>query len=410
MSGGRSESVTLVGGFTTGRTFDCASWRVGPGAGLQRLQARYALLGGHIAGEEEVFTGVRMRFRHLDEWADLGGFAHSLAAEQASIAFQRPDMPPAPLSDGGLLHVDQDLFWARSGDGEKLTRAVWLRVDGQPPARWLDLDRSLVTPLVTLLTLAVDVDCPPVQVELAAGTDTEWLSLSSSGLRPSAERPRPVQEMLLPLRALGLTAVATWLDRVEDLGPLPPVVAAAAAKPPLTLETGVLQLATVAEGLARRLWPHWNRLSQEEVDRARQSALAAVADHGESVSAAVQGALEHLHEPSYPQRLEELAKCAGDAVPGVLGRLTDQGRPSRWKEAAAGARNDFAHRFDRGWLDEASVDRYLAVYNSLRWLLTAVLLLQTGLDPETLGARLREHQRYYLFLRQARQWLPRVYG
>lgn len=188
------------------------------------------------------------------------------------------------------------------------------------------------------------------------------------------------------------------------------MVAAAVAKPPLTLETGLLELATVAEGLARRLWPEWNRFSRDEVDRGRQSALAAVAEHGETMSAAVKGALEHLHEPSYPQRLEKLAQYAGDAVPGVLGRLTEQGRPSRWKEAVVGARIDFAHRIDQGWLNEASVDRYLALYNSLRWLLTGVLLLETGLEPEAISARLREHQRYDLFLRQAGQWLPRVYG
>jgi len=395
VSGAPSESVTLIDGFTTGRTFDWAGWKVGPGVGQQRLQARYAVLGGHIAGDEEVFTGVRMRLRHLDEWAGLGGFGHSLAVDHASITFQRPIMPPAALSNGSLLHVDQDLSWARDGDSEKLTRVVWLRVDGHPPARWPELDRSLVTPLVTLLTLAVDADCAPVQVELAAGTDTGWLSLSSSGLSPPVERPRPAREMLLPLQALGLTAVAAWLDRVEDLGPLPPVVAAAVAKPPLTLETGLLELATVAEGLARRLWPEWNRFSRDEVgraqpgvdepdevDRARPSALAAVAEHGETMSAAVKGALEHLHEPSYPQRLEKRAQYAGDAVPGVLGRLTEQGRPSRWKEAVVGARIDFAHRIDQGWLNEASVDRYLALYNSLRWLLTGVLLLETGLEPK----------------------------
>jgi len=100
------------------------------------------------------------------------------------------------------------------------------------------------------------------------------------------------------------------------------------------------------------------------------------------MSAAVKGALEHLHEPSYPQRLEKRAQYAGDAVPGVLGRLTEQGRPSRWKEAVVGARIDFAHRIDQGWLNEASVDRYLALYNSLRWLLTGVLLLETGLEPK----------------------------
>lgn len=61
-------------------------------------------------------------------------------------------------------------------------------------------------------------------------------------------------------------------------------------------------------------------------------------------------------------------------------------------------------------LDDARVDRYLAVYTSLRLLVTGVLLLRTGLHSGAVARRLRRHRPYDLFLRQARQWLARVYS
>lgn len=285
--GGGSEPVTVVDALTVGRDFSWRAWEVGPGHGQQRLEGLYALRGGHVAGRNELFTGVRVRLRHLDEWADLGGFQRSVGPDQASITFERPLVPPAPLLNGGYLHLDQDLSWNRSGDSEQLTRSVWLRADHLPVARWSELDRSVVTPLTTLLTLAADMDCPALQVEVSTGANSGWLSLHASGLPPLVERPRPARDMLLPLKVLGLARVAMWLDRVEALGPLPPVVAAAAGGHLRPVEVALLELTTVAEGLARRLWPDWARLTPEEADVARRSAAAAVAEQGEQVSAAV---------------------------------------------------------------------------------------------------------------------------
>ena len=404
-SGVGIEPVTLVDGITTSRTYNPLS----PGAGRQRLQGLYAFRGGHVAGKDELFTKVRVRLHHLDEWASLGGFGQELEEDKASVIFEQTEVPPVPLHNGGRLDLQQVLAWRFSDVlGGGLTRTVWLRAVNLPPTRWRELDRGLVTPLSTLLTLAVDADCPPVQVEVATGPDSGWLSIHSSGLRPPPDRPVPAGQMLLPLAVLGLPGVAAWLDRVETLGPLPPVVAAAVAGPPRTVETGVLDLTTAAEGLARRLWSDWNQLTKEQAAAARKTALAAVEKQGDEVVKVVQGALQHLIEPSYPQRLLRLAERADDVVPKVVGRRTE-GRPSRWKNAVAGARNDFAHSQDRGWLGEERLDEYLAVIGSLRWLLTAVLLLETGLPADTLAARFARHQRYLLFLRQAREWHPDVY-
>lgn len=379
----------------------------------QRMQASYAMLGGHVAGREQRYTDVRVRLRYLDEWAALPGFARQAPGpDRAAGTFERPDLPAVELASGARLGLEQVLESSLSPgfDGGRVSRTVWLDVLELPPLTWEQLGRGVLTPLATLLTLAVDADCPLVEVEARAAPDGPWLSVRSAWLRPPADRPRPLSRMLAPRHVLGLKQVARWLDRVEDLGPLPPVVAAAAAAPPRTVESGVLELATAAEGLARRLWRDWDRLTPEQAGRARADALDAVAGQGGEVEAAVKGALEHVHEPSYPLRLLRLVEHAGDAVPGVVGRRTEAGRPSRWKSAAVEARNDFAHRLDKGWLDEGRVGGYVAVYESLRWLLTGVLLLEAGLSAEVLAGRFTQHEHYQLFLEQAPGWLPRVYG
>jgi hypothetical protein len=295
-----------------------------------------------------------------------------------------------------MLDLEQSVSGSLSElTGGSLSREVWLRLVDQPASTWQELDRDVLTPLSTLATMCVGSDCPPLQVDIGSDTETApWLAVHSSGVRPLLAERRSPAHMLLTLGVLGLDRVAAWLDRSHVLGPLPPVVIAVATNQVRNLETAVLELTTVAEGLARRLWPDWQRLSNEQADRARQLAMEALRDASSEVIAVAQGTLQHLEEPSYPQRLLALADRAGQAVPEILGRRTEGGRPSRWKNPVVEARNDFAHRVDRGWLDEDRLDRYLIVSGSLRWLLTAVLLLETGLPAETLRGAVQHHQEF----------------
>jgi hypothetical protein len=265
-----------------------------------------------------------------------------------------------------------------------------------------ELDRRFVTPLASLLSLAADTDCPPVAVEVATSFEEPWLTVHHSGLEAPAVEPRPWYLHLLPLHLLGLERLATWLDAVERLGPLPPVVARSTARSGGTLETQLLELTTVTEGLHRRLFPESRRLSEEQEAAARGTVGTAIADLDEEVRTTVSGALQHIEEPSFPQRLVELAECIEHAVPGVTGR------GNRWKRCVTDVRNDFAHR-SRGFLQTARIDELVAVRESLRWLLTGLLLLQTGLPPAELAARVKDHQPYVLFLQQARDRLPRIF-
>jgi len=226
--------------------------------------------------------------------------------------------------------------------------------------------------------------------------------------------------MLLPLDVLGLARVAAWLARVEALGPLPPVVAAAAIGELGRIETSVLEITTIAEGLARRLWPDAVRMTRDEATRAQELAVAAVIEQPDEVLKAVGAALTYLQEVGYPQRLMQLAERAEAVVSGVVGRRTTEGHPSRWKALVCNARNEFAHRLDGGWLDDDRIDRYLTVIGSLRWLLTAVLLLETGVPAESLAAQFGQHQPRMgaggvypgggeagIVLKSSRLWCPR---
>lgn len=402
--------VTLVDCMTTGRNYSM-SVASRPLEGRHTLRARYAVRGDHIAGKDERFTAIRVRLRHLDEWASLPGFAYAHGGGgDHSVRFERTHVPPVPLHDCGSLDIEQPVTVdIPSAVGGSLTRTVWLRAAQLRPTSWTDLDRTLVTPLSTLLTLATGHDCPPVEVEIDNGSGSGWLSVHSSGLGEPAAHSLNAWTMLLPLDTLGLARVAAWLARVEALGPLPPVVAAATVGELGRIETSVLELTTVAEGLARRLWPDAVRMTRDEATQAQGLAVASVVEQPDEVVKAVGTALTYLQEVGYPQRLLQLAKCAEAVVPGVVGRRTTEGHPSRWKKLVCSARNEFAHRLYGGWLDADRIDQYLTVTGSLQWLLTAVLLLETGVPAGSLAEQFGQHQPYLSFLREAQAWVPRVY-
>jgi len=193
--------VTLVDCLTTGRHFQISAVFT-PFEGRQTLQALYALCGGHIAGKGERFTAVRMKLRHLDQWANLPGFAYRDGRDQGSLTYEKPDVPRQPLHDGGFLDLEQVVDTRISADvGGSLTRSVWVRAVQLRPTAWSGLDRSFVAPLSTLLTLATGVDCPPVKVEVDNGSGLGWLSVHSSSWRKPAYRPLGGGPMLLPLAA-----------------------------------------------------------------------------------------------------------------------------------------------------------------------------------------------------------------
>ncbi len=95
-----------------------------------------------------------------------------------------------------------------------------------------------------------------------------------------------------------------------------------------------------------------------------------------------QALTQYLWEPSYPERLAALLQDVDQAAPGVAGR------PNRWKTAVATARIGFAHSLKKDPA-EHDVQAWHVLAQSLRWLLTARLLLPSVLSPPRWPRRTR---------------------
>jgi hypothetical protein len=202
-------------------------------------------------------------------------------------------------------------------------------------------------------------------------------------------------------------AISTWVSKFDDLRSIPSSVVRSMRGSGVVLDSQLLEFAAAAEGLHRRVMDKRRTASytRQEAKAVRKSARQAAGDN-ELLEEAVLKALGHLSDISYPERLGELLGRAREAMHSI-----DEWDCAEWKARVVEIRNGLAHRVPADhrppWKDPWREE--VAVMNSLRWLLTVVLLLESGIPPSVVAGRLDRHQRYQTFLEQAREWLPAVF-
>jgi hypothetical protein len=366
------------------------------------------LLGGHEPGPQATFTRARLRLRHLDAWAQLPGVEVDVveAENQVTIHYRAPDAETAevPGLPGRLVLDNTAEASMPTVQGASVAQSAQLRLE-VPTGMTLDaLWRRFVSPMAVLLTLAVDYDCPPVGLDVYSQQDDHWLQVYRPELGEPAGELLDLHEVLLTRFDLGVGHLAAWLDAAPALRPIPSLVAEVTTAPDRTLANQLLEMAIAAEGLHRRLRPDQRVMSLGQADKARRMARDAVEPE---LRQQVNDALAHLEQPTYAQRLRYLTDLAGPVVPGATGDTV------AWEKRIRAVRNGFAHQAAArpGTTDNTDNEwrEYLVLLRTLRWVLTAALLLQTGLDPARLVGRLQQHQPYRLLLRQAQRWLPDLY-
>ncbi len=342
----------------------------------EKFQSIQAVVGAHIEGRDHEFAGARIRLQQ----------ARELLSSRSDPSW----LLPTTLQSDWAFHLEES------------REATWLVLQGITPRTIRGLDRQYVRPLCTLLSLSTgEAKVGLLGLEVQQESTSPWLRVHSAAHR-SSDLP-VARKSLLRVDDISPGILRTWLDKVERFGPLPPVVTNG-IQGPIVLESRVLALTTVAEGLHRRLRPDAVRFSQETGTAIRNAAVEAAENVQPGTGEAVKGLLNHVHEVGYRQRLRELAEMAEPGAPGVTGRS------DRWSVAVYDARNDFAHRGGMGWFEDADYDRYVTVALSLQWLLRAVLLSEAGIESDLLAERFRTHEEYQLFLEQARTWQPRIYS
>jgi hypothetical protein len=328
----------------------------------QSFRPIWSLVGGHIEPLHP-FRGVRLRIPRY------GSSPHD----------------PVPLETGGTARIDTD--------------GGWVELVDLPPRSYRELERTVIRPICTLLTLATGKRIRPSDVQLSPHPGTWWPVYTSS----HADDNPAVADPLIRPSDISIDVMATWLDQAHVLGPLPAGIASL-WETNLAVETQVLILTTIAEGLHRALHPEALRFTREHGGTIRTIAVAAVRQIDADAADAVHGYLEQVHEVGYGTRLRDLAARAEELVPGITGD------PTRWKNLVYATRNKYAHQPSTEWLDEADIDRVLAVTQSLSWVLRLLLLDQAGLDPGLISNRFRLSEGYSFFISDAAEWQPRIYS
>jgi ApeA N-terminal domain 1 len=371
----------------------------------QALEADYALIGAHIASPGAKFQQFRIRPRHMEEWAQLEGMQASVeeSSRNVTITYEGPTRKSVPLASvGGSVTLKS--HWSRPQPrftGVSLTTRTFLYIDLTSGVTLPSVLNEYALPMRTLLTLTLGEDCPVVDVEVFDEESGRWLVVVSPGLGEDSD-VSPKQPFLT-LPQITPECMANWIGIFNKLSPLPQLVASAVTDPSRLISNSVLELATAAEGLHRRLHSDERQIGEEELTAAIEALRSSSLQ--EPAKKILLNALRlYLWEPSFPSRLAVLADECSTAAPRVVGRV------SKWKRRVADTRVGFAHQIAKERMTAQEVQSYAVLRDSLRWLLTTRLLLEAGVPADTIAQQLGLHLPYQNFLRMAKEVLPDVYA
>ncbi len=399
----------------------------------QVVEGRYALLGGLVGSAGHRFDVARVRLHNLDQWVRLTGLSVKMSQDfhEVHIDYEAPDSIKVAVPGLGAA-LEFEASWTPPNptlSGASITTQTWL-VWKVPAGQTVEgILTQVVGPLSTLLTMLFDEDCPPLELRVHDPEADRWLEVYSPAL--STVAPAASAVPLLTLEDFGLAALSSWLEQFAGLSPLPQLVAGAVTSSDRTVQNRLLELAAAAEGLHRRLHRDQRRYPQQQVDEGARllKALGDDEELGLEVAHLVQDRLQddgtaapwpamrlrpeistmlsqaltqYLWEPSYPQRLAELLREVEGAAPGVAGRQ------NRWKAAVVDARVGFAHSLESDPAED-HIRGWHVLAQSLRWLLTARMLLHAGVVADMLSKAFKRYDTYSNFLRSARKTLPRLY-
>lgn len=394
--------ITLVNATSAGRSMVLGGR--GSDAGEQRLRADYALLGGHVEGAKTLFDRVRLRLGHLDEWARLPGVSTTVAVDgsHVQIEYTDPDEDRATVPGLGDLILGTVVAMPNpSVRGAAVDRRAELRLELAQPLRFEEIWQRLVAPAVTLLSLCTDRDSHITTLQLRTGPDEQWLEVRHPMIEtdtPDPEDRVAVHEVLFSREVVTMDQVAQWLVQAPDLSPIPGIVAAIRTGSQRTLANQLLDLATAAEGLHRRLPNQPKPMSRGQARSARHAARDAV---DAALRDRVNDALGHLDDATFAERLRAVTDLAMPSIPEAMGDR------ELWEQRIKQVRNGFAHQDPKSASDEWQ--EYLVLLRTLRWVLITALLSRAGVKAAALAQRLQSYEPYRFQLRQARRWTPDLF-
>lgn len=270
-----------------------------------------------------------------------------------------------------------------------------------------DWERYALGPLRSLLMLVAGQEAPPESLVLQSPSQGEIVVHRPTSNHP----PRQHFEPVINFRELGQDRLCAWYDLASKTVPTTTVIGTTLARQHRDIEGDVLRLAAAAESIHRKIFND-KTMSNGQARQLTKLALEGVPEEQRELIA---DRLIRLNEPDFDGRLDLLLSRTGDFAEALAGRKienSDPGPPQGrdvWVQMVKKSRNGSAHLLYNAPDDlyTYSGEMYI-LYESLRWLVTAILLSHIGVAMETVIHGIKNTSSYQLF-RERTGLLPGVY-
>ena len=336
-----------------------------PSEASQQFRATYAVI-GELVTAEQPYRAIRFQV--------VGPYWWSANEDDART------------SDSGHLHTYRDDEGAR-----------WFEFTAAAPMTFRKLDSGVINAVTTLTQLATMDDAADTDVQVQLEDGGPWREVHR-GREPVEDASHP----LLGAQHLTAERFATWIDFRRETQGLDAAVLD--DLPGVAIQTHVLTLGSVAEGLHRRLFGKGKKrveaLVNNKVDKikraARDAALELMTgaeftdDDRTEFGKAISEAFGHINDQTFRSRMDDLLTDARCTIPSLGAGFKD------WPDAVSTARNNMAHQ---PWLpdnvdDDQFMDLLIALSYSIAWVLRTNLLNKAGFDVDTMQEGYRDSSSY----------------
>ncbi|MCV7000691.1 HEPN domain-containing protein [Mycolicibacterium alvei] len=346
-----------------------------PSEAHQQFRARYAVIGEHIKADE-VYHSVRFQVVSASWWGDAEDEAQSLSGDHLRIYNE---------------------------DGTR-----WFEFTALTGATLGDLDSGVINAVTTLIELATTNEVTDANVQVRTEAEGAW-RIVDRGQQSVKKSGHP----LIGTQHLTAEKFATWIDFRHETQGLDAAVLD--DLPGVAIQTRVLTLGSVAEGLHRRLFGQGEKrvkgLSSSRIEKmrrlAREAALTRMTEPEYSdedraeFGKAINEAFSHINEQTFRSRMEDLLTDARRSIPSLGAGFAD------WPNAVSTARNLMAHQ--PSLPDDVDADQFLdllvALSYSIAWVLRTNMLNKAGFDVPTMQEGYRDSSSYGHHLANTRMLL-----
>ncbi|MCC3328056.1 HEPN domain-containing protein [Nocardia abscessus] len=383
------------------------------GPRAQQLSSYRTIVGVHLqAASDAIFIAATLRFENLQQWLGLGNINHTFDRD-GKVRRAEINMPePLSVDVDGLafrvaMHSSTFGFDVRRGEMDVIAKtSTTLEIRSSVP-RTHDGFNEIAISMGDLLTLASGESCailsysleldkkridefPDVQKDGTVGTRMIERTITTIVHAPQIADLQPEEKPIIPKQRFLFTCadmdferlIPSWLPLYQKLKPATDILFSLTYGPPRFIQVQALTAGVALEAMHRFLYPEALTMLPHDFEQLQNAALSGLVD--EEDRERLQKTMRN--EPSYKQRIEELASIPDTAA--VSSIIPDI---KKWASKQTRIRNGIAHALD----DKAGGDvtEMFITYERARKLLYLILMHELGL-PAAVQVRSMERHEY----------------